>query len=164
VLVFLNLAWAVADSLLSLGWIAVDRQRAIPYKEEEERSRLMFEWLKDAVVSRPAEAGPSQVAERLTLALAGKKVNVPMRYAVALLDGQLYVVEMPPGVLLHHCVLDSQGHAVVSDDETLVAAIWAQALRRRATVMASPGPPSVTQVTGHGLVNRNRGQSIGRVR
>lgn len=156
VLVLLNVAWEVAVSLFPIGWIGADRRLGIPYEEAAARGRLMFDWCKDTVAGRPAAATASQVAKELSAVLSGKKLNIPMRYAVAAIDGKLYVAEMPPEVLLHHYVMYSDGRVVVQDDENLLAAIWERALQQNAIVEAVPGPPSVTTVSGHGFVNRPR--------
>jgi hypothetical protein len=138
VILLLNVGWEVAAAYLEIPRAAWSRWFEKPYIEADARAHVMLVWSKDVPALWQANPDPPEAVREVRGALSSRGQTSRMRYAVASIEGEIYVSELPPAVLNHHWVMDWATGRIVEGDELSVAAIWAEAFRHGAVVDASP--------------------------
>ena len=138
-----HLLWCVLSAVFPMsGWRRVMQQRA--WWDNQDVRRALMEDIRSHAASREGHPPyPSLIVGDVGGVLRRSSLPVTVRYAVAVIDGRVWIAEMPPRSLNHRCVMYEDGGVSRGGDEALVAAIWHQALRSSMTVTKSPDGATV---------------------
>ncbi len=103
------------------------------------RGRLFDQLCSDVRARQADPDDPSAIADRVRTYLEGKGLPGRPRYAVANIDGETWIAEMPSDIALRYvCAVHGDGSVSFSEDEDIVFVVWHKALLDGTVIPAAP--------------------------